>query len=325
MGKWLVPDLPEDDIDDPWTRRWCTLWSTPPTLQASTRDGELNIALPGLAIAEFKELDFGSLDSKKKGKGGKDKQSAGNVKVDPQMLETLQAFGISTAHDAFTTRDSLTDAGDGAEDADETRSQPSTNKRRSSHTAFTRDFRVLYTFRLIDRANDRCWIFGAVKREEMESWMQSLTSCGAVRLAPLELTVVTTYNKPYMYRVMKSLFELVPDDVDLEHRYICSLAQRSAQQIEERAPTRRFMPEDGSSSKSAVATADSAPMDGTQIRVSLLTAKGLPFKEQTFKLVGPLGNAIAKIYAILFLVPGSVSRDRYRYAFSFEQPFQQCS
>lgn len=79
----------------------------------------------------------------------------------------------------------------------------------------------------------------AAVNQEMESWMQSLIGCGAVHLTPLELSLAPTYNKPYIYRLVKSLFELVPDDVDLEHRYICSLARRSAQQIEERAPTRR--------------------------------------------------------------------------------------
>lgn len=71
------------------------------------------------------------------------------------------------------------------------------------------------------------------------------------------------------------------------------------------------MPDDGSG-KGAMSSGETGRMAGTQIRVSLLTAKGLPFKEQSFKFVGPLGNAIAKIYAILFLVPSSVSRDRYR-------------
>lgn len=72
------------------------------------------------------------------------------------------------------------------------------------------------------------------------------------------------------------------------------------------------MPDEGSS-KTAQAALDSGRVNGSQLRVSLLTAKALPFKEQNFKFVGPLGNAIAKVYAILYLIPDSVSRDRFRW------------
>ena len=57
----MISDLPEDDATDEWTKGWCELFSTPPTLRMRTG---YNISLNTLLIVDYKEIDFGPVESK---------------------------------------------------------------------------------------------------------------------------------------------------------------------------------------------------------------------------------------------------------------------